>query len=98
VFVSGQVPLDPQTQQLIAGDIAAQTHRVLENIPAILRAAGSDLGKVVRSTVYLKSMADFPAMNQVYAQYFTSAPPARSTIQLVLIRDALVEIDVIAVA
>jgi 2-iminobutanoate/2-iminopropanoate deaminase len=96
VFVSGQVPLDPQTQQMINGDIVAQTRRVLDNVAAILRAAGSDLNKVVRTTVYLRSMTDFAAMNQVYAQYFTSAPPARSTIQAILIGDALVEIDVIA--
>jgi 2-iminobutanoate/2-iminopropanoate deaminase len=96
VFVSGQVPLDPNTQQLISGDVSAQTRQVLDNISAILRAAGSDLNKVLRSTVYLKRMSDFSAMNQIYAQYFISAPPARSTIQVELIRDALVEIDVIA--
>src|SRR5579863_1599192 len=97
VFVSGQIPMDPATQQVVAGDIAAQTERVLRNVSEILEAAGSGLGKVVRSTVFLKNMNDFAAMNQVYGKYFSSAPPARSTVEVArLPKDVLVEIDVIA--
>jgi 2-iminobutanoate/2-iminopropanoate deaminase len=99
IFVSGQVAIDPATQQVVAGDVAAQTDRVLRNISEILEAAGSGLGKVVRSSVYLKSMNDFGAMNEVYGKYFSSAPPARSTIEAArLPRDVSVEIDVIALA
>lgn len=99
VFISGQVAIDPASQQVISGDIAAQTDRVLKNLSAILKAAGSDLKKVVRSTVFLKDMGDFGAMNEVYGRYFTAAPPARSTIQAArLPKDVLVEIDVIALA
>jgi 2-iminobutanoate/2-iminopropanoate deaminase len=97
VFVSGQVAIDPSTQQPIQGDIAAQTDRVLKNLAAILKAAGSGLENVVRATVYLKNMTDFAAMNEVYGQHFTSAPPARATVEVVrLPKDVLVEIDVIA--
>jgi 2-iminobutanoate/2-iminopropanoate deaminase len=99
VFVSGQVAIDPATQQVINGDIAAQTDRVLKNLSAILKAAGSGLEKVARSTVFLKDMGDFAAMNDVYARYFTTSPPARSTVQAArLPKDVLVEIDVIALA
>jgi len=99
VFVSGQVAIDPATQQVISGDIAVQTDRVLRNLSAILKAAGSGLEKVVRSTVFLKNMGDFAAMNEVYGRYFTSAPPARSTVEVArLPKDVLVEIDVIALA
>ena len=99
VFTSGQVALDPATQQVIAGDIAAQTDRVLKNLSAILRAAGSGLDKVVRSTVFLKNMGDFTAMNEVYGRYFSATPPARSTVEVArLPKDVLVEIDVIALA
>ncbi|HXY02881.1 MAG TPA: RidA family protein [Terriglobales bacterium] len=99
VFVSGQVAIDPLTQQVINGDIAAQTDRVLKNLSAILNAAGSGLEKVVRSTVFLKDMGDFGAMNEVYGRYFTAKPPARSTVQAArLPKDVLVEIDVIALA
>ena len=99
VFVSGQIPTDPATQQLIQGDAAAQTERVLKNLAAILKAAGSGLEKVVRSTVYLKNMGDFAAMNEVYGRHFTSAPPARATVEAArLPKDVLVEIDVIALA
>ncbi|HXY14989.1 MAG TPA: RidA family protein [Terriglobales bacterium] len=99
VFVSGQVAIDPLTQQVINGDIAAQTDRVLKNLSAILNAAGSGLEKVVRSTVFLKDMGDFAAMNEVYGRYFTAKPPARSTVQAArLPKDVLVEIDVIALA
>jgi 2-iminobutanoate/2-iminopropanoate deaminase len=99
VFVSGQVAIDPATQQVIGGDVAAQTERVLRNLAGILKAAGSGLEKVVRSTVFLKNMSDFVAMNEVYGRHFTSAPPARSTVEVArLPKDVLVEIDVIALA
>jgi len=99
VFVSGQVAIDPATQQVITGDVAAQTDRVLKNLSAILKAAGTGLEKVVRSTVFLKNMGDFAAMNEVYARYFNAAPPARSTVEAArLPKDVLVEIDVIALA
>ena len=97
VFVSGQVAIDPSTQQVISGDVAAQTDRVLKNLSAILRTAGSGLEKVVRSTVFLKNMGDFAAMNEVYGRYFNTAPPARSTVEVArLPKDVLVEIDVVA--
>jgi 2-iminobutanoate/2-iminopropanoate deaminase len=97
VFASGQVAIDPATQQVIVGDVAAQTDRVLKNVASILRAAGTGLEKVVRSTVFLKNMGDFPAMNEVYGRYFSAAPPARSTVEAArLPKDVLVEIDVIA--
>ena len=99
VFLSGQISLDPATQQLIAGDVAAQTERVLQNIQGILRAAGTSLQQVVKTTVFLKSMNDFTAMNEVYARHFTAEPPARSTVEVArLPKDVLVEIDVIALA
>ena len=99
VFLSGQIPLDPATQQLIDGDVAAQTERVLENLAGILKAAGSSLQQVVKTTVFLKNMADFAAMNEVYGRHFTQAPPARSTVEVArLPKDVLVEIDVIALA
>jgi 2-iminobutanoate/2-iminopropanoate deaminase len=99
VFVSGQVAFDPATQQIVSGDIAAQTERVIKNLAGILKAAGSGLEKVVRSTVFLKNMNDFAAMNEVYARYFTSSPPARATVEVArLPRDVMVEIDVIALA
>jgi 2-iminobutanoate/2-iminopropanoate deaminase len=99
VFVSGQVAIDPATQQVIGGDVSAQTERVLRNLSEILQAAGSGLGKVVRCGVFLKNMADFAAMNEVYAKYFSAAPPARSTVEAArLPKDVLVEIDVIALA
>jgi 2-iminobutanoate/2-iminopropanoate deaminase len=99
VFVSGQVAIDPATQQVIGGNVAEQTDRVLKNLAAILTAAGSSLGKVVRSTVFLKNMGDFAAMNGVYGRYFSSSPPARSTVEAArLPKDVQVEIDVIALA
>jgi 2-iminobutanoate/2-iminopropanoate deaminase len=99
VFLSGQIPLDPATQQLITDDVAAQTECVLQNIAAILAAAGSSLARVVKTTVFLKSMNDFAAMNQVYGRHFTDDPPARSTVEVArLPKDVLVEIDVIALA
>ena len=99
VFLSGQIALDPATQQLIDGDVAAQTERVLQNLSGILQAAGSSLAQVVKTTVFLKNMSDFTAMNQVYGRHFTQAPPARSTVEVArLPKDVLVEIDVIALA
>lgn len=97
VFVSGQVSIDPATQQLVNGDIAAQTDLVLKNLSAILDAAGSGMEQVVRCTVFLKNISEFGAMNEVYARYFTSKPPARSTVEVSrLPKDVLVEIDAIA--
>jgi 2-iminobutanoate/2-iminopropanoate deaminase len=99
LFVSGQVAIDPATQQIIPGGVEAQTERALENIAAILAAAGSGLDRVVRTTVFLKNMNDFPAMNAVYGKYFNRAPPARSTVEVArLPKDVLVEIDAIALA
>ncbi len=99
VFTSGQIAIDPSTQQVVAGDVAVQTERVLRNLSEILEAAGSGLGKVVRCTVFLKNMNDFAAMNQVYGKYFSSAPPARSTVEVArLPKDVLVEIDATALA
>src|ERR1035438_10619592 len=80
-YLSGQIPLDPATGQLVEGDIAAQTERVLQNLKAVLEACGASLESVLKTTVFLKDMADFPKMNEVYAKYFSSNPPARSTVQ-----------------
>src|ERR1700737_2366618 len=97
VFVSGQVAIDPATQQVIEGDVAAQTERVMKNITAILASAETKLDQVVRTTVFLKNMNDFAAMNEVYGKHFATAPPARSTVEVSrLPKDVLVEIDVIA--
>ena len=97
VFVSGQVALDPKSGEFAPPEVRQQTERVLENIKAILEASGGSLGHVVKTTVFLKDMNDFTAMNEVYARFFTAAPPARSTVQAArLPKDALVEIDVIA--
>ena len=99
IFTSGQVAIDPATQQVVSGDVAAQTDRVLTNLAAILEAASSSLEKVVRCTVFLKNMGDFAAMNEVYGRYFKHAPPARSTVEVArLPKDVLVEIDAIALA
>ena len=99
VYLSGQVALDPKSGELIGADIRQQTERVLENIKGILEAAGVNLHHVLKTSVFLKDMNDFAAMNEVYARYFTSAPPARSTVQVSrLPKDALVEIEVIAAA
>jgi 2-iminobutanoate/2-iminopropanoate deaminase len=97
LYVSGQIALDPETGAMIEGDVVAQTHRVLRNLAAILEAAGSSFERVVRTTVYLADLNDFPAMNEVYGSYFTAPAPARATIQAArLPRDARVEIDLIA--
>jgi 2-iminobutanoate/2-iminopropanoate deaminase len=97
LFVSGQVALDPKTQQLLEGDVAAQTERTLENLKAIAAAAGTSLARAVKTTVYLADLADFSKMNEVYARYFSSTLPARATVQVAgLPRGARVEIDLIA--
>jgi len=99
IFTSGQVAIDPATQQVVAGDISAQTDRVLKNLAAILQASGSALEKVLRCTVFLKNMGDFAAMNEVYGRYFKQSPPAGSTVEVArLPKEVLVEIDVIALA
>jgi 2-iminobutanoate/2-iminopropanoate deaminase len=98
LYLSGQVALDPKTNEMTGADIRQQTERVLENIKGILEAAGCNLHHVIKTTVFLKDMNEFPQMNEVYARYFTAAPPARSTVQVArLPKDALVEIEVIAV-
>ena len=97
LYVSGQVALDPKTGEMAGMDIRQQTERTIQNVKGILEAAGSNLHHVVKTTVFLKDMNDFAAMNEVYGRYFTSAPPARSTVQVArLPKDALVEIEVIA--
>ena len=97
-FLSGQIPLDPGTGQVVEGDIAAQTARVLENLKAVLEASGSGLDKVVKTTVFIKDMGEFSKMNEVYGKYFSENPPARSTIEAArLPRDVRVEIDAIAI-
>jgi 2-iminobutanoate/2-iminopropanoate deaminase len=99
IFVSGQVAIDPVTHQVITGDAATQTERIMKNLCAILKHAGSCLERVVRSTVFLKDMDDFAAMDDVCAKYFGATAPARSTVEVArLPKDVLVEIDVIAVA
>lgn len=98
VFTSGQIPIDPKTGVFVEGGIAEQTEQVLRNLAEVLRAAGTSLEAVVKTTVFLADMNDFAAMNEVYSRYFTNEPPARSTVQAArLPRDARVEIDVIAV-
>ena len=97
LFVSGQVPLDPATGQLVDGDIAAQTRRVFDNLGAVLKAGGRSFGDVVRTTVFLADMNDFAAVNEVYGTYFSEPYPARATVQVArLPKDARVEIDLIA--
>ncbi|MEE8201352.1 MAG: RidA family protein [Candidatus Acidoferrales bacterium] len=98
LFLSGQIPLDPESGQFIAGDIRAQTERVLKNLQAVLEAAGSSLAEVVKTTVYLADLNDFAAMNEVYARFFSQEPPARATVQAArLPKGARIEIDLIAV-
>jgi len=96
LFVSGQIPLDPATGALVDGDVRAQTRRVLENLSAIVAAGGASLDRVVKTTVYLVDMNDFPAMNEVYATFFTAPAPARATVQVGrLPKDVRVEIDAV---
>jgi 2-iminobutanoate/2-iminopropanoate deaminase len=98
VFLSGSIPLDPVSGQLVEGGIKEQTTRVMENIKALLAAAGADFNQVVRTTVFMIDLGEFAAMNEIYASYFSAPYPARSTVQVVkLPRDVRVEIDVIAV-
>jgi len=97
VFSSGQIAIDPSTGNVIDGDVAAQTDRVMKNLAAVLRAAGSDLSRVVKTTVFLKSMGDFATMNETYGRHFGQHRPARSTVEVArLPKDVLVEIDVVA--
>ncbi len=99
VFLSGQVALDPASGQVVAGDVRAQTERVLKNLQAVLAAAGSSLAAVVKATVFLADMNDFAAMNEVYGRFFSGDPPARATVQAArLPKDVQVEIDLIALA
>jgi len=99
IYLSGQTALDPATQQLIGGGIAEQTARVLNNLQAVLQAAGSGLDKVVHCSVFLKNMNDFAAMNAIYGQFFRATPPARTTVQAAgLPKDGLVEINAVALA
>lgn len=98
VFAAGQIPLDAANGQISGADIAAQSERVLKNLQGVLKASGSGMENVVKTTVYLKNISDFAAMNEVYGRYFKDAPPARSTVQVAnLPKDALVEIDAVAV-
>jgi 2-iminobutanoate/2-iminopropanoate deaminase len=97
VFLSGQIALDPRTQQIVGGSVVRQTERVLENLKSIVEAAGSSIQRVVKTTVFLADINDFAAVNEVYARYFTTHPPARSTVEVArLPRDVRVEIDLIA--
>jgi 2-iminobutanoate/2-iminopropanoate deaminase len=97
-YLSGQIPLDPATGELVAGDITVQTERVLANLAAVLEACGSSLGRVVKTTVFLKDLGEFAAMNAVYARFFETNPPARSTVEVArLPRDSRVEIECIAI-
>jgi 2-iminobutanoate/2-iminopropanoate deaminase len=99
VFASGQLALDPGTGQLVPGDARTQTKRIMENLKAVLTAAGSAMEKVVKATVFLRDLNDFGVVNEIYGEYFQENPPARSTVQVVkLPREALVEIEVIALA
>jgi len=99
IYTAGQIPIDPKTGSFIEGGITAQTRQVLENLKAVLEAGGSSLDRVVKATVFLKNMADFAAMNDVYAQYLGSGKPARSTVAVAeLPRGALIEIDLVALA
>jgi 2-iminobutanoate/2-iminopropanoate deaminase len=99
IYTAGQIPIDPKTGSFTEGGITAQTRQVLENLKAVLEAGGSSLDRVVKATVFLKNMADFAAMNDVYAQYLGSAKPARSTVAVAeLPRGALIEIDLVALA
>ena len=98
VFCSGQIPIDAATGEFVSADVAEQTEQVLKNLSAVLKAAGSDLNNVVKTTVFLSDMNDFAAMNEIYAKYFSENKPARATVQAArLPRDARVEIDCIAV-
>ena len=97
VFTSGQIPLDPKTQQIVPGDARAQAERVMENLSAVLSAAGASFASVVKATIYLTDLNDFATVNEVYGKRFASAPPARSTVQVAALpKGARVEIDLVA--
>lgn len=97
LYASGQIPLDPVSGQIVDGDIVTQTERVLQNLQAVLEAGGASLDSVLKTTVYLKDMAEFAAMNEVYGRFFSKNPPARATVEVArLPRDVRVEIDCIA--
>ncbi len=97
VFTAGQIPINPESGQLLTGDIEAQTHRALQNLQALLHAAGSSLAAVMKTTVFMTDLADFKRMNAVYAQYFASEPPARSTVQVAALPlGAQIEIECVA--
>jgi 2-iminobutanoate/2-iminopropanoate deaminase len=97
VFTSGQIPLDPQTQQIVQGDVRVQAERVMENLSAVLSAAGASFATVVKATIFLADLNDFAAVNEVYGKRFPSAPPARSTVQVAALpKGARVEIDLVA--
>jgi len=98
VFCSGQIPLDPKTGQLVGGgDVRLESHQVMRNLDAVLRAAGASLASVVKTTIYLADMADFTAVNEVYGSYFPAQPPARATVQVAALpRGSKVEIDAVA--
>jgi 2-iminobutanoate/2-iminopropanoate deaminase len=98
VFVSGQIPIDPLSGDLIEGDIKAQTRQVLKNVNAVLSAAGTSLDKVVKTTVFITNMDGFPQMNEVYAEFFTAMPPARACVEVSrLPKDVLVEVEAVAI-
>jgi 2-iminobutanoate/2-iminopropanoate deaminase len=98
-FLSGQIPLDPKTMEMVQGDAATQAERVMQNLKAVLVAAGLDFSHVVRCTIYLTDLGDFAKVNEVYGRYFTGAPPARATVQVAALpRGSKVEIDAIAVS
>jgi 2-iminobutanoate/2-iminopropanoate deaminase len=99
IFVSGQIPVDPQTGQLVAGGIVPQTHQVIKNLAAILEAAGARLSDVVKTTVFLSNLDDFSEFNRIYGEYFAEVKPARATVQVVrLPKEALVEVEAVAAA
>ena len=99
LFTAGQIPLDPQSGQIVSEDVAVQTKRVLDNLTAVLKAEGMDFSNIVKTTVFMTNLGDFQTMNEVYASYFKDAPPARSTVQVTALpKGAQVEIELIAVA
>ena len=99
LFTAGQIPLDPQSGQIVSGNIAEQTRRVFDNLAAVLRAEGMDFSNIVKTTVFMTNLGDFQTMNEVYASYFKDQPPARSTVQVsALPKGAQVEIELVAVA
>jgi 2-iminobutanoate/2-iminopropanoate deaminase len=98
IYCSGQIPLDPQSGQLVDGDVEKQTHRIMQNLSAVLQAAGASLDAVVKTTIFLTDLANFAKVNQIYGSYFPQTPPARSTVQVAALpRGAAVEIEAVAV-